>query len=481
MSLINKTISSVGWSTIATLTKLVLQLLQLSVLTFLLDKSTFGVIAIATMVIGITEIFSGLGLSAGLIHKQNVSKKEYSSLYWLNMILSAVVFLILLGITPLIVDFYNEPLLLSVIPLLGIQILLNAFGKIFQLIKTKELDFAFISKTTILSFIISFIVTIVLAYYNFGVYSLVIGKLIQVLINQGIYAYYGKKHSTVYFYINLKLVYPFVKIGAYQLGSQVLDYISSKLDVFLIGRFFGMETLGVYNIAKELILKPYQLVNSVVINVASVAFSRIQEDYIKVKSSFSRLLNLISIVTIPIYFFMFAFADTIVGVLYSNEFKEVSTFLQLMFFVGVVSSISSVTSVLIVAKGRTDIGFKWTIFRIVISTIVLFIISNYGVFAFALSQSILSIVFLWIFWYIATLPLCGLSFKFYLLSFFENIVISVLFTVIIIIIQNMLPNINLIIQIILMMLYVILYAGYFFLFRKEKIKFITNLLLKKSE
>lgn len=474
MSLTKKTTSGVKWSSLSTFIKMIIQIVQLSVLTYLLDKSDFGIIAIATMIIGFTEIFSNLGLAVGIIHKQNITNKEYSTLYWLNIIASVVMFLILWGATPLLVKFYNEPVLMSIVPLLGLQIIINAFGKIFQTIKTKELDFQFISKVSITAVMLGFIATVALAFYGFGVYSLVIGQLIQVLFNQMVYVYYGRKENRVQFYFNFAEVRSFVKIGGYQLGSQILDFASYRIDVILIGRFFGMEVLGIYNIAKELIAKPFQLINSLVTNVASASFSIIQDDLSKVKQNFAKVLNFISTASIPLYIMIFVFSDFVVSILYSSEFSQVALFLRLMILVGIASSISSVSSILIIAKGRTDIGFRWTIVRVVVSTIVILITSQIGINTVAVAQSVLAVVFLFVFWYIATRKLSGLTLKEYSNTFIESLLVAVLLGGIFEV-TNRIFDFSIIGQLVLIGLYMFFYAGYYFLFRKAIIREIIQL------
>lgn len=471
MSLTKKTTQGVKWSTLSTIVKTVVQIAKLSVLTFLLDKSDFGIIAIATMVINFTEIFANLGLAVGIIHKQNISQNEYSSLYWLNIFASIFVFIIMWLSAPLLVSFYNEPILSTIIPLLGLQVIFNAFGKIYQTIKTKELDFKFISKITVFSVVLGFLFTISLAYFGLGVFSLVYGQLLQVLINQAVYVYYGRKENKIRFYFSYKEIRSYIKIGVFQLGSQILDLISSKIDVFLIGKFFGMEILGIYNIAKELILKPYQLVNSLVLNVVSSAFSKIQENHSKIRENFLKALSLISFVSMPLYILTFVFAQSIVKVLYSPEFHEVYIFLRLMIFVGIGSSISSVSSILIISKGRTDIGFYWTLIRVIITAIAIVGTSQFGIYTVAITQSILSLIFVVIYWKFTALPLGGVSLWEYINSFIGSLLISLAigtaFEAL-----NYLYNSNLIFSIILMFTFAFLYLLYYWFFQKS---FILNL------
>ena len=78
-----------------------------------------------------------MGLSIGLIHKQEVSQKQYSSVFWVNLSLSIVLYLFLVAMSPLFADFYAQNELKTLIPLMGVQLIINAFGKMFYTFKTK--------------------------------------------------------------------------------------------------------------------------------------------------------------------------------------------------------------------------------------------------------------------------------------------------------------------------------------------------------
>lgn len=243
LSLKQKTVSGLKWTTVATVNNTLVQILKLFILARLLEKSDFGLIAIVLMILGFTEIFSNLGLSIGLIHKQEVSQKQYSSVFWVNLSLSIVLYLFLVAMSPLFADFYAQNELKTLIPLMGVQLIINAFGKMFYTFKTKNLEFKFLSIVSIVGIYIGTIVTLWLAWRGYGVYSLVYGLLVQSLVTQVVYAVSGLKMYRILLYCNLREIMDLIKIGGFQVGTQVLDYVSNKLDIFLIGRFFWHGTV----------------------------------------------------------------------------------------------------------------------------------------------------------------------------------------------------------------------------------------------
>ena len=412
MDLKKSAVSGVKWNTLSTVVCLLIQFLRLAILSRILAKSDFGLVATAMMVISFTDIFSQLGLSSGVIHKQNITDDQYSSLYWMNMGMSVLVFLLVCGISPALASFFREESLSTIIPLLGIQVILSAFGKIFQTIKQKYLEFDFISKVRMLSTFVGFLFTVYLAYKDFGVYSLVYGQLLQTFVNQIFYVVAGFRTVKVRLHFKFAEVVDFLRIGIYQLGSQTLDFLANRIDIFLIGRFFGMDDLGVYNLAKDLINKPYQSINSLVSNVASSYFAFIQDQVGKVVGNFKKIVSMVSKLTIPIYAGMFAFSESIVEVMYP-KFPEIAILIRIMALIGIMNSVNSQSGSLQVAYGRTDIGFRWTLIRVVSTTLVIIAASSFTIFTVAYSQLILSVVLFYLYWLLTIRPIIPLSFKEY--------------------------------------------------------------------
>src|SRR5690606_38337381 len=108
MSIKQKAIKGVKWTTLNTRILTICTLLKISILARLIDKSDFGLMDSITFVMGFVDLFMDMGISIAILHKQKISKNEYSSLYWITFIFSIAVYLIILVITPFIADFYDE-------------------------------------------------------------------------------------------------------------------------------------------------------------------------------------------------------------------------------------------------------------------------------------------------------------------------------------------------------------------------------------
>ena len=144
MSITNQTIGGIKWNGLGTVTTALLQILKLFIVARFVSKGDLGLLATAVTVFGLTEIFANMGIATGLIHKQNITRQQYSSVFWLNLMLSGTIYAVLFAVSPLIAKYYHEPRLATIIPLISLQLILSSFGKMFFTFKSKDLDFKFI-------------------------------------------------------------------------------------------------------------------------------------------------------------------------------------------------------------------------------------------------------------------------------------------------------------------------------------------------
>ena len=172
-------VSGVKWTTIGTIVIAVAALLKIAVLARFLDKADFGLMALVTFVMGFMNLFNDMGLTSAILHRQQISRREYASLYWLNMLFSLFLYALLWLVAPVVSGFYEEPELTLLIRLLGLNLMISALGRIYKTIESKHLLFRHITIFEIIAAVISLVFAIYLAINGYGVLSLVYSALLQ--------------------------------------------------------------------------------------------------------------------------------------------------------------------------------------------------------------------------------------------------------------------------------------------------------------
>ncbi len=224
-----------AWTTISTVIRSLVSILQVAILTRYLNKADFGVVAIATVFIGFSQIFLDMGISIGIMHKQDISKNQYSSLYWLNILTGVFLMLLLMAISPVVAKFYDDPSLIPILLLLSTSMLFSAIGNQHRIVQQKMLRFKLISLVEISSSVFTMIVAISLCVSGYGVYSLVFSTLFNALYTNVVFLIIGlKQDNHISLHFSIKDTYPFLKISVFSLGTQILDYFSREIDIIII-------------------------------------------------------------------------------------------------------------------------------------------------------------------------------------------------------------------------------------------------------
>ncbi|MBU0713049.1 MOP flippase family protein [bacterium] len=378
MNLKQKAASGIKWSAVSTGAITFFQFITLAVLARILSPSDFGLMGMVMVVIGFANLFADMGISKAIIYRQDSTKSELSSLYWLNIIAGTSVFLIINSIAPLIVSFYHEERLLVLIHYSSLAFLISPFGQQFQILMQKELQFNKLSKIEIGGSFVNSIIAIILAFSGVGVLSLVYGQLFGAVFRSIILLFWGWNHWRPSFHFSKNDLKGYLGFGLYQMGEKSINYFNSNLDYLLIGSLLGAKSLGYYNLASNLVLKPSALINPILTKVAFPIFSKIQNDIEKLKRGYLKVLQILSNINFPIMIGLAITAPNIVPVIFGDKWIPSIVLVQILAFVGLLRSTGNPTGALLLAQGRADLGFKWNVGIFITQTIGLYIGARSG-------------------------------------------------------------------------------------------------------
>lgn len=478
MSLKKTALKGVKWTTIGTLGRSVFQLIQIAILTRFLPQEAFGLVAMALFVIEFSNIFIDMGFTSAILHSQNVSKNEYSSIYWLNIFISVVLYVLLLIAAPLISEFYKQNELNSIIPILGINLIITAVGRQHRTIMQKQFQFKTITLIEMPSIIIGLFVAALLAVKGFGVFSLIYSTLTASVISNGAFLYKNLRLNPIVFHFNFNETRTFFRIGGYTMGSTILDFLSKEVDVLIIGKVLGAQSLGVYTLSKQVALKLFTFINPVVVTVLSPLLASIQNDKEKIKSIFLKTIHYLALINLPIFFLLIVCSKETLAILYGNQYSEYYFVLSFLAFSYSLISLSNPIGSLQIATGRTDLGFKWTIFRIIVTPGVIYLGALYNIVTVAGLYSLLSLLFIYPLWFIQLKPMIGIKIKEYLNQFiFILIYIMIIISIYFIFLNDVLSNYNLLLTVLIKLGSALSLIGIFYvIFYKKSILEIKSFL-----
>lgn len=281
MSLKQKTISGLFWSFIDQFANLLISFIVGIILARILTPREFGLIGMITIFIAISESFINSGFSNALIRKNDATDTDYSTVFYYNLAVGILFYLILFFTAPLISNFFNEPQLTRIIKALGLILIIDSLTIIQRTILTKRIDFKLQTRISIISSLGSGIIGIVMAFEGFGVWSLVVQRLSKQALNSLFLWIWNKWRPSLIF--SMKSFKELFSFGSKLLLSGLIDTIFRHVYKLIIGKFYSAQDLGYYTRAEEFKKLPSQTLNSVVGRVSYPVLSSIKDDRERLK------------------------------------------------------------------------------------------------------------------------------------------------------------------------------------------------------
>ena len=357
MSLKCSAVSGVRWSSASQFGRQAMQLVTTAVLARLLKPSDFGLIGMATIVIGFISLFKDLGTSAAVIHKQEIRSDFLSTIYWVNAAFGLIATIVLLILSSFVAKFYNEPIVKPLLQLLSVTFFISGLSILHQAILEREMAFNKLAKLEIIATLIGSLVGIGSAVLNCGVWSLVF-QSIAVTLSTTILLWLNSRWrpAAVFRWREITTVSGY---SINLMGFCIFNYFVRNADYLLIGKFLGAQDLGYYTLAYRIMLYPLQSITYVVNRVMFPALSQIQNDNTRFRKVYLIMAGTIAVITFPMMLGLIALVEPFVLVMFGKSWQPVIALLLILAPVGMVQSIGATVGIIYQAKGRTDWMFRW--------------------------------------------------------------------------------------------------------------------------
>jgi teichuronic acid exporter len=390
MSLKAQALSGVFWSSMQQFGTQIITFVVSLILARLLSPSEFGLIAMISIFIGIGSILVDSGLSQSLIRTDNPSQEEFSTVFFFNLIGSFIVYLLIFFCAPLIADFYNQPLLIQLIRCYCVVFIINAFSNIQYTRLSKKMDFKTEMKISIPSLIISSFVGVSMAFLGYGIWSLVVSAIVQSLVSTIQLWYWSKWQPSLIFDKNIfkKHFYFGYKLTL----SGILETIFSNIYVLIIGKLFPPAQLGFYNRADSLKQFPVSNISSILNKITFPLFSKIQNDDLKLKNVYQKIMQMVIFFVAPILFFMAVLGEPLFRFLFTEKWLPAVPYFQILCFNGILYPIHSYNLNILKVKGRSDLFFKLELLKKILLLIIVAISFRFGIYGLLYSSVIFSIL-----------------------------------------------------------------------------------------
>ena len=367
MNLRSSAASGIRWTTLSSIVSTGSEMLRTIVVARFLSPADFGLMAMVVLVVGFAQMYTDLGIGAAIIHRQDSTRQQLSTLYWLNLLTGVFVFVLVWSCVPLIAGFFGEPKLVPLLRVVSLVFLVAPIGSQFDFLLQKDLAFGVLASRDILASIGNTIVAILGCIYGLGVWSLVWGFVANVALRTLLLTKVGMTRFRPLLHFNHHDLKGYLNFGLFQIGERTTNYAGQRLDQLLIGTVLGVQALGFYSFAFNLTAQPMYRINPILNKVAFPLFSKVQNDRERLKKGYLKLLNFLTTVNAPLLIGLAVIAPVAVPVIFGAKWSKAIVLLQLLSLVTLFRTVGNPVGNLLLAKGRADLGFKWTFAFIVLS------------------------------------------------------------------------------------------------------------------
>jgi O-antigen/teichoic acid export membrane protein len=280
-------------------------------------------------------------------------------------------------LAPVAAAFYQEPLLVGPMHWMAFLCFIPAMGQQFQILFQKELKFDYLAKVDIAAYIVGFMVVLVGAYLGYGVYALVWSHLANALLKSICLAIVGWRIWKPTWHFSRRDLKGYLSFGFYQMGSNMIQTIISNLDYIILGRMLGAEKLGYYTFAFQICSMPVQKLNPMFSQISLPLLAKLQDQIELLRRGFLQVASAVSYVNAPIFLGLIVTAPYLVPFAFGEQWTPSIPLIQILAGMLLVRSLILYTSSLLLARGRADISFKYT----VVSLAVIFPALTLGAYA----------------------------------------------------------------------------------------------------
>lgn len=325
----------------------------------ILGPEAYGLVGMITVFSGFANIFVDFGFTSAIIYFQELDDKKLSSVFWFNMAMGILIYLMFFFISPIIANFYNEPKLEVLTKIVTFSVIINSFGALQNAILSKNIDFKAKITTSWVSTILSYSIAFFFAYKGYGVWSLVF-QILSVAFFNNLFLWFITKWRPKFHFL-LADIKPMFKYGSGIAGTNILGYLTRNLDNVIVGKFLGNAALGLYTRSYGLMMLPLTNISSVFSKVLFPAFSLMKDDIKSLSSYYLKVIKLIALITFPMMFGLSSVSREFVLLFLGPKWIEAIPLISMLSILGAFQSILSLNGIIYNSTGNSVKALKVTL------------------------------------------------------------------------------------------------------------------------
>ena len=370
-------LNAFAWTSIDRFGQQIVQFVIGVILARILSPDDYGLMGMIVIFIALSTVLVDGGFGQALIKKQNATEKDFSTIFFLNIVISILLYIVLFLISPLVSNFFKQPQLTDLLRVLSLTTLFYSIYFIQHVQMIKRLQFRSLATINIVTVMISGVIGILMAYKNFGVWALVGQQLSNQLIRTILFPIVVRWKPIRRFSVNV--IKDFWGFSIPMLGTTLLNVVFNNIYVVLLGKYYPKKVVGYFFQANKYSDTVNVAFQQILLSSTYPLLVQIQDDNERLRRIQSRLINTISLIFFPLVAVLIVVAKPLILVLITDKWIASVVFLQLLLIANIFNPIYNLNISLLNSKGLTKQTFNLELIKkglIVLSIVFCF---SYGI------------------------------------------------------------------------------------------------------
>ena len=335
----------------------------------MLGAAEYGLTGALAIFIALSQSITDSGFSAALVRKQKISEADYNTVFYYNLFISILLYIIGYLGAPTIAQFFNEPVLIPIARVLFIVFIFNALCLIQNAKMVKEIDFRKVATINVCAIVISGVIALIMATNGYGVWALVAQITIQAFIKMVMqWVWGGWRPRAIFSWQSFKELFAF---SSNILLANILNVLFLNIYSAIIGRLYSSRDLGYYSQANKWSDMGVTTLYGIIQNSTYTLFSAIQDDRERLLRSYRKTMKLTAFITFPALLALALTARPFILILLGDKWETSIPMFSLLLIAGIFTVLTTLNGNYIRIEGTSSLILRLEIFKVILFTIVL--------------------------------------------------------------------------------------------------------------
>lgn len=365
----------------------------------LLSPSDYGKIAMLTVFANLASTLQESGFMAALCNLKNPTHRDYNAVFWFNIMMGGSLYLLLYLCAPLIADFYHDADLLWLSRYMFLGFFITSFGTVQRAWLFRNMMNKQTCIIAIVSLVVSNVVGILMAWLGYAFWGLATQSLLFVSCMVLMNWHYSPWRPSLH--IDLRPAWQMFGFSSRLLLTNVVNTLSSNAFSFLLGKFYGAHSAGVYGNARKWDDMCSSSINGMLTGVAQPVMAQVRDNRERSRQVFRKMLRFVSFVSFPCMFGIGLISREFLLIFTGPKWEESAYLLSLLSIYGAVFPLLTLYGQMVISQGRSNINMYSTMALSSLILLGLVLLHSYGLYVMVFYFIGINVAWLFVWQYFA--------------------------------------------------------------------------------